>query len=121
MKSQNFVSQKIRILHMIDKKGYAEQKSQVSERFVHFYAPNTWSGLLLHKLLNQWHGMEMISPWGVRSNEAQAALIAVFSSSALLGLVSVIFVLTILCGSGQVSLLANQEQWSLNHLLVLLA
>ncbi len=38
--------------------------------------------------------------------EAQVSLIAVFRSSALLGLVSLIFLLTI----GQVSLLANKAQ-----------
>ncbi len=42
--------------------------------------------------------------------EAQVALIAAFRSSALLGLVSLIFLLTILWGSGQASLLANQAQ-----------
>ncbi len=50
----------------------------------------------------------------LRCNEAQVALIAAFRSSALLGLVSLIFLLTIpidsLWGSGQASLLANQAQ-----------
>ncbi len=41
--------------------------------------------------------------------EAQVALIAAFSSSALLGLVSLIFIDS-LWGSGQASLLANQAQ-----------
>ena len=60
-------------------------------------------------------GMEAISLWhcwGVM--EAQVALIAAFSSSALLGLVSRIFLFTIphifSMGLGQASLLANQAQ-----------
>ncbi len=56
-------------------------------------------------------GMEVISLWHCSGViEAQVALIAAFRSSALLGLVSLIFLLTIdsLWGSGQVSLLNNQ-------------
>ncbi len=74
-------------------------------------------------------GMEVISPWhcsGVM--EAQVALIAAFRSSALLGLVSLIFLLTILhrfsmgFRSGE---FAGQSStvtpWPLNQLLVPLA
>ncbi len=32
----------IRILHKINKKGYFKQKCQASEKYVHFYALNTW-------------------------------------------------------------------------------
>ncbi len=47
----------------------------------------------------------------LRCNEAQVALIAAFRSSALLGLMSLIFDnMDSLWGSGQVSLLANQAQ-----------
>ncbi len=56
-------------------------------------------------------GMEVISLWQCSGViEAQVALIAAFRSSALLGLVSLIFLLTIdsLRGSGQASLLNNQ-------------
>ncbi len=53
MKTQNSVSQKIRILYNINKKGYFKQKCQASEKYVHFYALNTWLGLLLHELLHQ--------------------------------------------------------------------
>ncbi len=53
MKTQNSVSQKIRILHKINKKGYFNQKFQASEKYVNFYALNTWLGLLLHELLHQ--------------------------------------------------------------------
>ncbi len=39
------------------KKWYFKQKCQASEKYVHFYALNTWLGLLLHELLHQWrHG-----------------------------------------------------------------
>ncbi len=53
MKTPNSVSHKIRILHMINKKGYFKQKCQASEKYVDFYALNTWLGLLLHELLHQ--------------------------------------------------------------------
>ncbi len=53
MKTQNSVSQKIRILHKINKKGYFKQKCQASEKYVNFYALNTWLGLFLHELLHQ--------------------------------------------------------------------
>ncbi len=50
----------------------------------------------------------------LRCNDAQVALIVTFRSSALLGLVSLIFLLTIphifSLGSGQASFLANQAQ-----------
>ncbi len=53
MKTQSSVSHKIIILHKINKKGYFKQKCQASEKYVHFYALNTWLGLLLHELLPQ--------------------------------------------------------------------
>ncbi len=58
MKTQNSVSQKIRILHKINKKGYFKQKCQASEKYVHFYALNTWLGLLcMNYCINAaWHG-----------------------------------------------------------------
>ncbi len=46
MKTQNYVSQKIRILHKINKKVYFKQKCQASEKYVNFYALNKWLGLL---------------------------------------------------------------------------
>ncbi len=48
MKTQNSVSQKIWILHKINKKN-----DHASENYVHFYVLNTWMGLLLHDLLDQ--------------------------------------------------------------------
>ncbi len=60
-----------------------------------------------------WHGDDQFVAL-LRCNEAQVALIAAFSSSALLGLVSLIFLVTIphrfSLGSGQASLLVSQAQ-----------
>ncbi len=58
MKTQNSVSQKIRILHKINKKLYLKHKCQASEKYVHFYALNTWLGLLcMNYCINAaWHG-----------------------------------------------------------------
>ncbi len=53
IKTPNSVSQKIRILHKINKKWYFKQKFQASEKYVHFYALNTWLGHLWHELLHQ--------------------------------------------------------------------
>ncbi len=96
MKTQNSVSQKIWILHTINKKWYYKQKCQASEMYVHFYALNTWLGLFcMNYCINAaWHGVDQPVAL-LRCNEAQAALIAAFRSSALLGLVSLIFLLTI--------------------------
>ncbi len=129
MKTQNSVSQKIRILHKINKKGYSKQKCQASEKHVNFYALNTWLGLLTTITASMWRGMEAISLWhcsGVM--EAQVTLIEAFRSSALLGQVSLIFLLTmphrfsVGFRSGE---FAGQSStvtpWSLNQLLVPLA
>ncbi len=125
MKTQNSVSQKIRILHKINKKGYFKQKCQASEKNVFFYALNTFAWITA----SIWRGMETISLWHCSGGmEAQVALIAAFRSSALLGLLSLIFLLTIphrlslgfRSGkfSGQSS---TVTPWSLNQLLVHLA
>ncbi len=53
MKTHNSVSQKIGILHKINTKGYFKPKCQTSEKYVHFYALNTWLSLFLHELLHQ--------------------------------------------------------------------
>ncbi len=101
------------ILHKINKKGYFKQKCQASEKYAHFYALNTFAWITALMM----RGMEAISLWHCSGViEAQVALIAAFGSSALLGLVSLIFLLTIphrfsmLWSSGQASLLANQAQ-----------
>ncbi len=92
MKTQNSVSQKIRIIHKINEKGYFKQKCQ-AEKYVHFYALNTWLGL--NYCINVvWHGgNQPVACSGVI--EAHISLIAAFRSSALLCLVSLIFLLTI--------------------------
>ncbi len=58
MKTQNVVSQEIRILHKNNKKGYFKQKCQASVKYVHFYALNTWLGLFcMNYCINvAWHG-----------------------------------------------------------------
>ncbi len=109
------------------KKAYFKQKCQASEKYVHFYALNTWLGLLLHEFLQLRRGMEAISLWhcsGVM--ETQVALIAAFRSSALLGLVSLNFLLTIRFSMGfRSGEFAGQSSTvtprSLNQLLVPLA
>ncbi len=53
LKTQNSVSQKLEYYIRSIKKGYFKQKCQASEKYVHFYALNTWLGLLLHELLHQ--------------------------------------------------------------------
>ena len=50
IKTQNSVSKKIRIVHKVT---HFKQKSQAFEKYVYFYALNTWLGLLLNELLNQ--------------------------------------------------------------------
>ncbi len=98
--------------------------------YVHFYTLNTWLDLLFHELLHQRGcGMEAISLWHCSGGmEAQVALIAAFRSSALLGLVFLIFLFTIphrfstVFRSGE---FAGQSStltpWSLNQILVPLA
>ncbi len=91
MKTQNSVSQKCWILHNI-KKGYFKQKCQASEKYVHFYAHLilVWASFCMNYCINvAWHGDNQPVAL-LRCNEAQDTLIAVFRSSALLGLVSLI-------------------------------
>ncbi len=108
MKTHNAVSQKIRILHKINKTIF-KQKCQASKKYVHLlymYSILSWGSFCITAPM--WRGMESISLWhcsGVM--EAQVALIAAFRSSAFLGLVSLIFLLT---GQVQASWLANQAQ-----------
>ncbi len=125
MKTQNSVSQKIRILHKINKKGYFKQKCQASEKYVFFYALNTFAWITA----SMRRGMKTISLWHCSGGmEDQVALIAAFRSSALLGLLSLIFLLTIPhrlsmgFRSGEFSGQSSTvTPWSLNQLLVHLA
>ncbi len=129
MKTPNAVSQKIRILHKINKKDILNRNVRLlKSRFILctqylVRAPFAWITASMRR------GMETISLWhcsGVK--EAQVALIAAFRSSALLGLVSFIFLLTI---PRRFSIWFRSEEfagqsstvtpWSLNQLLVPLA
>ena len=103
-------------------------KCKASEKYVHFYALSTWAPFAWITASMQ-HGMDAISLWhcsGVM--EAQVAMIAAFRSSALLGQVSLIFLLTIphrFSTGFRSGKFAGQSStvipWSLNQLLVPLA
>ncbi len=114
---KNSVSQKIWILHKINNEKYILNRNVYDFWKVCWFLctrylvgpPFAWITASLRR------GMESISLWhcsGVM--EAQVTLIAAFRSSALLGLVSLIFIDSLL-GSGQASLLANQAQYHHGH------
>ncbi len=89
MKTQNSVSQKIRILHKINKKAYFKQKCQASENCSFLCTQYLVEPLFAWITASMRRDMEVISLWhcsGVM--ESQVALIAAFGSSALLGMVS---------------------------------
>ncbi len=129
MKTHNSVSQKIRILHKINKKWYFIPKCQASEKYViSMYSILGWASFCMNYCIS--------APWDrgdqfvalLRCNEAQVALIAAFRSSAFLGLVSLFFLLTIphIVSMGfRSGEFAGQSHtvtpWSLNQLLVPLA
>ncbi len=130
MKTQNLMSQKFKILHEINKKRIFETEMLGFWKVCSFLCtqylvgpPFAWMTASMRR------GMETTSLWhwsGVM--EAQVALRAAFRSSALMGLVSLIFLLTIphrfsmVLSSGE---FAGQSStgapWSLNQLLVPLA
>ncbi len=58
MKSPNAVSQKIRILHKIYKKGYLKQKCQASEStFISMHSILGWAFFCMNYCINvAWHG-----------------------------------------------------------------
>ncbi len=89
MKTQYSVSRKIRILHKINKK-----KDILNRNVVLFLCTQYLFGPPFEWIIaSMRRGMEAISLWhcsGVM--EAQVTLIAAFRSSALLGLVSLIFI-----------------------------
>ncbi len=91
MKTQNSVSQKYYVEYYIRsiKKGYFKQKCQASEKYVH-HSILSWASFCMNYCINAaWHGDDQPVAL-LRCNEAQVALIVAFSSSALLGLVSLI-------------------------------
>ncbi len=91
MKTPNSVSQKIRILHKINKKSDVRLLKVRS-----FLCTQYLVGFCMNYCINSAWREDNQSVALFRCNEDQVALIAVFSSSALLGLVSLIFLLTIL-------------------------
>ncbi len=95
MKTQNSVSQKIFILHKINKKVYFLTEMSGFWKVGSFLCtqylvgpPFAWITASMWREHNQPVAL-------LRCNEAQVALIAAFRPSALLGLVSLIFLLTI--------------------------
>ncbi len=129
MKTQNSVSQKIRILHKINKKDILYRIVRLLKfMFISMHSILGWASFCMNYCINAaWHGDSQPVAL-LRCNEAQAALIPAFRSSALLGLVSLIFLLTIPHRfsiefrsdefAGQSSTVTT---WSLNQLLVPLA
>ncbi len=126
MKNQNSVSQKIRLLHKINKKDILNRNVRLlKSMLISMHLILGWASFCMNYCINAaWH--EDNRPVALlRCNEAQVALIAAFRSSALLGLVSLIFLLTIPhrfsmgFRSGE---FAGQSStvtpWSLNQLLV---
>ncbi len=96
MKTQNSVSQKIWILHKIKKKYILNRNVRLlKSMFISMHSILGWGSFCKNYCINAaWH--EDNQPVALlRCNEAQVALIAAFGSSALLGLVSLIFLLTI--------------------------
>ncbi len=73
------------------------------EKYVHFYALNTWLGLLLHELLHQC-GVAWRHCSGVMEDQVDSGLQVI----CIVG--SGVSHLDSLWGSGLVSLLANQAQ-----------
>ncbi len=115
----------------INKNFFFKQNCQASEKYVHLlymYSILGWASVCMNYCINvAWHGGNQ-SVALLRCYEAHVALIAAFRSSALLGLVSLIFLFTIPhifsmgFRSGE---FAGQSStvtpWSLNQLLVPLA
>ncbi len=129
--TQNSVSQKIRILHKINTFYFILNRNVrlLKSMFISMHSILGWASFYINYCINAaWHGDNQPVAL-LRCNEAQVALIAAFRSSALLGLVSLIFLLTIPHGfsmgfrsgefAGQSSTAVTP--WSLNQLLVPLA
>ncbi len=97
MKTQNSVSQTIRILHNINKKRIFLNRNVrlLKSMFISMNSILGWGSFCMNYCINAaWHeGDQPVTL--LRCNEDQIALIAAFRSSALLGLVSLIFLLTI--------------------------
>ncbi len=130
MKTQNSVSQKIRILHNINKKKdiLNQNVRLLKSMFISINSILGWASFCMNYCINAARHEDNQPVTLLRCNEAQIDLIAAFRSSASLGLVSLIFLLTIPhrfsmeFRSGE---FAGQSRtvtpWSLNQLLVPLA
>ena len=130
MKIKNPWSHNIRILYVTtQKKDFIIQKCQLLKGHVNV-ALSTWSGIILNKILHQWGVAWRWSACDTADvlRKARIALIAALSSSVWLGLVSLIFLLTIQhrfsveLRSGQLAgQLSPVIPWSVHQLLVVLA
>ncbi len=56
MKTQNLKSQKIRILHKINKKDILNRNVRLLKKYVYFYAPNGWAFCMNYCINAVWHG-----------------------------------------------------------------
>ncbi len=120
----------IRILQKINNKKDVLNRNVrlLKSMFVSMHSILGWASFCMNYCINAaWHEVDQ-SVTLLRCNEAQVALIAAFRSSASLGLVSLIFLLTIPhrfsmeFRSGEFSGQSSTvTPWSLNQLLVALA
>ncbi len=89
MKTQNSVSQKISILP-INKYILNRNARLLKSMFISMHSILGWVSFCMNYCINAARHRDNQPVTLLRCNEAQAALIAAFSSSALLGLVSLI-------------------------------
>ncbi len=129
MKTQDSVSQKFFILHNINKKDILNRNVRLlKSMFISMHSILGWAFFCMNYCINAaWRGGNQPVTL-LRCNEAQVSLTVAFRSSALLGLVSLIFLLTIphrFSMEFRLGELAGQSStvtpWSLNRLLVPLA
>ncbi len=127
MKTQSSVFQKIIILHKIrsiKKNSLNRNVRLLKSMFISMYSILGWASFCMNYCINAaWYeGGQSVAL--LRCNEAQVALITAFRSSALLGLVSLIFLLTIShrfsLGFRSGEFAGNQAvmPWSLNQISV---
>ncbi len=90
------MSQKIIILHKINKNDILNRNVRLlKSMLISMHSILGWASFCMNYCINvAWHGGNQPVAL-LRCNEAQVTLIAAFRSSALLGLVSLIFLLTI--------------------------
>ncbi len=129
MKTQNSVSQKFEYYIRSIKNDFLNRNVKLlKSMFISMYSILGWASFCMNYCINAaWHGDNQ-SVALLRCNEAQVVWIVAFRSSALLGLVSLIFLLTIphrLSMGFRSGDFAGQSStvtpWSLSQLLVFLA